>query len=112
MIQSAIQLKEQQHKQEIEEMRDEINQQHKQQMDAFTAAITEQFTQRMAAQLADQATLYEDQFRSLEGYRVVISESEVTTERVVQDVKSPARIILRSSADRTQGNNILPFSIN
>jgi hypothetical protein len=30
MIQSAIQLKEQQHKQEIEEMKQEINQQHKQ----------------------------------------------------------------------------------
>jgi ABC-type transporter Mla subunit MlaD len=112
MIQSTIQLKEQQHKQEIEEMKQEINQQHKQQMDALTAAITVQFTQQMVAQLADQAALYEERFRSLEGYRVVTSEPEVTTERALQDVGSPAHIIPRSSADRTQGNNILPININ
>jgi hypothetical protein len=87
MIQSAIQLKDQQHKQEIEELREEINQQHRQQMDALTVALTEQFTRWMAAQLADQATLYEEQFRSLEGYRVGISELEVTTERASQDVR-------------------------
>jgi hypothetical protein len=112
MIQPTIQLKEQQYKQEIEELREEINQQNKQQMDALTAAITEQFNQRMAAQLADQATLYEEWFRSLEGYRVMTLEPEVTTEKALQDVGSPTRIIPRSSADRTQGNNILPFSIN
>jgi hypothetical protein len=49
MIQSAIQLKDQHHKQEIEELREEINQQHRQQMDALTAALTKQFAQRMDA---------------------------------------------------------------
>jgi hypothetical protein len=87
MIQSTIQLKEQQHKQEIDELlakqREEINQQHKQQMDALTAVITEQFTQRMAVQLADQMVLYEERFHSLKGYRVVIFELEKTTERVL-----------------------------
>jgi hypothetical protein len=34
----------------------------------LTAVITEQFTQQMAAQLADQAALYEERFRLLEGY--------------------------------------------
>jgi hypothetical protein len=62
-------------------------------MDALTIAITEQFTHWMAAQLADQAVLYEERFRSLEGYRVVISEPEVTIERALQDVRSLARII-------------------
>jgi hypothetical protein len=111
MIQSAIQL-EQQHKQEIEELKEEINQQHKQQMDALTAALTEQFTQRMDAQLDHQAAQYEERFHLLEGHRVGIPEPSVTTERALQDVGSPARIIPRSSADTTQGNNILPFSIN
>jgi hypothetical protein len=81
-------------------------------MDALTTAIAEQFTQRMAAQLADQAALYEERFRSLERYRVVTSKTKVTIERIVQDVGSPARIISQSSADKTQSNNILPFSIN
>jgi hypothetical protein len=93
-------------------MREEINQQHKQQMDALIAVITEQFTQRMAAQLADQAALYEERFCSLEGYRAVTSKPEVTIERVVQDVGSPTCIISRSSTDGTQSNNILLFSIN
>jgi hypothetical protein len=46
-----------------------------------------------------------------EGYRVVTFESKVTIERALQDVGSPARIIIRSSVDNTQGNNILPFII-
>jgi gas vesicle protein len=106
MIQSTIQLKEQEHKQEIEELLAKQKEEHKQQLDALTAAITEQFTQQMVAQLADQAALYEEQFRSLEGYRVVISKPEVTI------VGSPARIIPRSSVDSTQGNNILHFIIS
>ncbi|KAE8056011.1 hypothetical protein FH972_012814 [Carpinus fangiana] len=98
MIQSAIELKEQQHKQEIEELREEMNQQ----MDALTAALTEKFTQRMEAQLADQVAHYEERFRFLEGDRVGMSELEVTTGRALQDVGSPAHIIPRSLADRTQ----------
>jgi hypothetical protein len=76
-------------------------------MNAMTAAITEQFSQQMAAQ----AAAYEEHFRMFEGYRVVTSESKVTIERALQDVGSPARIIIRSSVDNTQGNNILPFII-
>jgi hypothetical protein len=75
-------------------------------MDALTAAITEQFSQWMARHLDAQAAHYEEHFCSLEGYRVVTSEPEVTTERTLQDIGSPARIILRSSTDTTQGNNI------
>jgi hypothetical protein len=37
--------------------------------------------------------LYEERFRSLEGYRVVIFKPKVTTKRALQDVGSPARII-------------------
>jgi hypothetical protein len=48
MIKRPIQLKEEQHKQEIEKLlakqREEINQEHKQQIDALTAAIIEQFS--------------------------------------------------------------------
>jgi hypothetical protein len=84
MIQAAIELKEQQ-------LREEMNKQ----MDA----LTQQFTQRMEAALAHQAAQYEEQFRSL----------EVTTESASQDVGSPARIIPRSSGDRTQGNSVLHF---
>jgi hypothetical protein len=76
-------------------------------MDAMTVAITEQFSQQMATQ----AVAYEEHFRMLKGYRVVTFKPKVTIERALQDVGSPARIILRSSADSTQGNNILPFII-
>jgi hypothetical protein len=65
----------------------------------------------MAAQLDAQAAHYEECFCSLEGYQVITSEPEVTTEMSLQDVGSLARIILRSSANNTQGNNILPFII-
>ncbi|KAE7997499.1 hypothetical protein FH972_002131 [Carpinus fangiana] len=70
-------------------------------MDALIAALIEKFTQRMDAQLADQVAFYEERFRSLEGYRVGISKPSMTTERALQDVRSPTRIIPRSSADRT-----------
>ncbi|KAD8146588.1 hypothetical protein FH972_017769 [Carpinus fangiana] len=63
-------------------------------MDAMTAAITAQFSKQMAAEMAAQATASEERFRSLEGYRVVTSEPEVTIERVLQDVGSPTPIIL------------------
>ena len=101
MIQSAIELKEQQ-------MREEMNQQ----MEALTAALTEKFTQRMEEQLANQAAHYEERFRSLERDQVGMSEPEVTTGRASQDVGSPAHITPRSSAGRTQGNNILHFINN
>lgn len=94
MIQSAIELKEQQ-------LREEMNQQ----MDA----MTQQFTQRMEEALAHQAAQYEERFRSLEGHRVGVSEPEASTGHASQDVGSSARISHRSSGDRTQGNSILHF---
>jgi hypothetical protein len=66
----------------------------------------------MGAQLDAQVAHYEERFHSLEEYRVVSSELEVTIERALQDVGSPARIILRSSADSTHGINILLFIIS
>jgi hypothetical protein len=84
MIQSAIELKEQQ-------LREEMNQQME--------ALTQQFTQRMEVALAHQAAQYEERFRSL----------EVTIGSASQDVGSPARIIPLSSGDRIQGNSILHF---
>jgi hypothetical protein len=65
----------------------------------------------MAAQMATQATAYEDPFCTLEGYRVVTSKLEVTTKRALQDVESPTRLTIQSSVDSTQGNNILFFVI-
>jgi hypothetical protein len=94
MIQSAIQLKEQQ-------LREEMNQQ----MDA----MTQHFTRRMEEALAHQAAQYEERFRSLEGHRVGMSEPEATTGTTSQDVGSPARISHRSSGDIIQGNSILHF---
>jgi hypothetical protein len=94
MIQSAIELKEQQ-------LREEMNQQ----MDA----MTQQFTKRMEEALAHQAAQYEERFRSLEGHQVGMSEPEATTGSASQDVRSPARISHRSSGDRTHGNSILHF---
>jgi hypothetical protein len=94
MIQSALALREQQ-------MREEMNQQ----MDA----MTQQFTKRMEEALAHQATQYEERFRSLEGHRVRVSEPESSTGHASQDVGSPARISHRSPGNRTQGNSILHF---
>jgi hypothetical protein len=94
MIQSALALREQQ-------LREEMNQQ----MDA----MTQQFTKRMEEALAHQAAQYEERFRSLEGHRVRVSEPEASTGHASQDVGSPARISHRSPGDRTQGNSILHF---
>jgi hypothetical protein len=66
----------------------------------------------MGAQLDAQVAHYEERFHLLEEYRVVTFELEVTIERALQDVRSPARIIFRSSADSTHGINILPFIIS
>ncbi|KAE8124896.1 hypothetical protein FH972_019739 [Carpinus fangiana] len=56
-------------------------------------AITRRFAAQMAA--------YDAHFQSLEGGTVVSSEPEVTTERTVHDLGSPARSIVRSSTDST-----------
>jgi hypothetical protein len=62
-------------------------------MDAMSAAITERFATQMAA--------YEARIHSHEGSTVVSSEPEVTTKRVVHDLGSPARHIVRSSTNST-----------
>ncbi|KAE8076545.1 hypothetical protein FH972_015188 [Carpinus fangiana] len=53
MIEKVLQVKEEQHKQEIDELlakqREKINHEHKQQMDEMIAAIVVQFTAQMAA---------------------------------------------------------------
>ncbi|KAE8099925.1 hypothetical protein FH972_017869 [Carpinus fangiana] len=82
----------------MESLREEMNQQ----MNALTSALTEKFTQRMEAQMAEQAAHYEERFRSLKGDRVGMSVPEVTTGKALQDAGSPAHIIPRSSADRSQ----------
>jgi hypothetical protein len=112
MIEKALQVKKEQHKQEMEErlaqqreemrdehkqQREEIMEEHKQLMEAMNAVITERFAAQMVA--------YEARFRSLEGSTLVSLEPEVTTERVVQDLGSPACRIVKSSANSTQGNN-------
>jgi hypothetical protein len=102
MIQSALALREQQ-------LREEINQQMREEMNQQMDAMTQQFTQRMEEALAHQAAQYEERFRSLEGHRVRVSEPEASTGHALQDVGSPARISHRSPGDRTQGNSILHF---
>ena len=105
MIEKALQVKAEQQKQEMEErlaqQRDEMREEHKQQMKAMNTVITKQFAAQMAA--------YEARFRSLELSTLVSSEPEVTTKRVVPDLGSPARHIVRSSANSTQGNNQVIF---
>jgi hypothetical protein len=71
-------------------------------MDALTIAIIEQFSQQMVAQLDAQAVHYEEHFRSLKRYRMVTFESKVITERALQNVGSPARIMLLSSFNHLQ----------
>jgi hypothetical protein len=74
-------------------------------MDTMSVALTEQFAAQMAA--------YEARCRSLEGSTVVSSEPEVTTERAVHDLGSPAHRIVRSSADSIQGNyQVILLSFN
>ena len=65
----------------------------------------------MAKEMATQVAAYEEHFCMFQGYRVVTSELEVTIERALQDAGSPTRIILQSSTDSTQDNNILYFII-
>ena len=87
MIKSAIQVKREQHKQEMDEML-------AQQREAITAAITAQVAAQMAA--------YEAQIRVLERFRHVSSTPEVTNDRAF-----PAHVIIRFSIDSRSCNNIL-----
>jgi hypothetical protein len=76
---------------------------HMRQMDAMTTAIT--------VQVAAHMTTYEAQICTIEGSRLVNFEPEVTNERALHDLGSLARLIVKSSIDSTQGNNILFFII-
>ena len=89
--------------QQREQMEERLAQQredHRLDMDA----ITRRFTMQMVA--------YDAHFRSLEGGTVVSSEPEVTMERTVHDLGSPARPIIRSSTDSTHGNNQVIFLLS
>jgi hypothetical protein len=97
MIEKALEVKDEQHKLEMEKRLAQQRVEHRQQMDAMSAAITEQFAAQMAA--------HEARFHSLEGSTVVISEPEVTTEKAVHNLGSSARHIVRLSTNSTQGNN-------
>ena len=69
-------------------------------MDEITDAITVRVASQMAAYEARTHLL-------MEGSRQVGSEPEVTNERILHDLGSPAHVIVKSSVDSTQGNNIL-----
>jgi hypothetical protein len=109
IIKKSLEVKEEQHKQEMGErlaqQREEMEGRVAQQMGAMSAVLTERFAAHMAA--------YEARFRSLEGSTVVSSDPEVTTKGVVHDLGSLARRIIRSSANSTQGNNqVILLSFN
>ena len=65
----------------------------------------DQFATQMAAQMVG----YKAYFRSLEGSTLVSSKLKVTPKRVVHNLESPTRHIIRSFADSTQGNNQVIF---
>ena len=111
MIAKALEVKGEQHKQEMEErlaqQREEMEERFVQQREQHKLdidAITRRFATHMVA--------YDARFRSLEGGTVVRSESEVTIERTVYDLGSPTHPIVRSSADSTQGNNQVIFLLS
>ena len=104
MIAKALAERDEQHKQEMNErlaqQKEEMEERFAQQRDKHrldVKAITKRFAAQMAA--------YDARLRSLEGATVISSEQEVTTERGVHDLGSPARPIVRSFADTIQGNN-------
>jgi FKBP-type peptidyl-prolyl cis-trans isomerase len=93
MIEKVIQVKDEQHKQEMEERMTQQREEHNHQMEAMNAAIIEQFAAQMAAYVA--------RFHSLEGSTVVSSGLKVTTKRAVHDLGSPVCHIIRSFVDNT-----------
>ncbi|KAE8076363.1 hypothetical protein FH972_015019 [Carpinus fangiana] len=100
MITEALTVRDEQHKKEMEErlaqQREEMEVRFAQQREEHRLDM-DAITRRFAAQLAG----YDARFRSLEGGTLVSSEPEVTTERTVHDLGSPARPIVRSSTDST-----------
>ena len=119
MIAQALTVRDEQHKQEMEER---LTQQREQ----LQSRLTDQMEERLARQkeehrldidaitkrFVEQMAAYDARFRSLEGGVVVTSEPEVTMERAVHDLGSPARPIVGSSADSTHGNNQVIFLLS
>jgi hypothetical protein len=66
----------------------------------------------MDARFAVQIVTYDARFQSLEGGTIISSELEVTTERTVHDLGSPAQPIIRSSIDNTHGTNQVIFLLS
>ena len=111
MIAKALEEKDELHKQKMEErlaqQKEEMEEHFAQQRDEHRLdmeAITKQFAAQMVA--------YDTRFWSLKGTTVINLEPEVTTERGVHDLGSPARPIVRSSVDSTQGNNQVIFLLS
>ena len=107
MIERAIQLKEEQHKQEIKEQRAQMEERLARQREEHRLDI-DAINRRFIAQIE----AYDARFRSLEGGIFVNFKLEVTTERTAHDLGSPARPIVRSSADSTHGNNQVIFLLS
>jgi hypothetical protein len=61
----------------------------------------------IAVLVATYMAAYEARIRKLEESKHIGSEPEVTNERALHDLVSPACVIGRSSINSTQGNNIL-----
>ncbi|KAE8125152.1 hypothetical protein FH972_019986 [Carpinus fangiana] len=104
MIAKALEVKDEQHKQEMEErlaqQREEMEERFAQQREEHRLdldAITRRFAVQMVA--------YDAYFRSLKGGTVVSLEPEVTTKRTVHDLGSLARPIVILSADSTQDDD-------
>jgi hypothetical protein len=89
-----------QQREQMEERLAQQREEHKLDMD--------EITRRFVAQM----TAYNARFQSLEGSIVVSSEPEVTTERTVHDLGSPARPIVRSFTNSTHGNNQVIFLLS
>ena len=122
MIAKALEEKDEQHKQEMDErlaqQKEEMEEHFAQQRDEHRLdmeTITRQFTaqrdkhrldiEAITRRFAAQMVAYDARFQLLEGATIISSEQVVTTERGVHDLGSSARPIVKSSADITQGNN-------
>ena len=111
IISEALTVRDEQHKQEMEDhlaqqrkQLKERDKQHKRKMEERLTQQKEQMEERLAQQREDhkldmdaitrwfavQMVAYDACFRSLEGGTIVSSESEVTMERTVHDLGSPA----------------------
>jgi hypothetical protein len=118
MIAEALTMRDEQHKQEMEErltqQREQMEERLAEQMEKRLAQQREEhkldidaITRRFAVQMV----AYDARIRSLEGGTVVSSELKVTTERTGHNLRSLTRPIVRSFEDSTHGNNQVFFFI-